>query len=104
MFDRIPPLEAMLAADPGDTLTHFLLGREYLHAKRFDDAARVFRRCTELDPDYTAAWRNLGDALRFAERTEEAIAAYREGIVVSERTGDLQVKKECTAFLNRLTK
>ncbi|MDX2175730.1 MAG: tetratricopeptide repeat protein [Candidatus Sumerlaeia bacterium] len=101
-MDRIEQLEQFAADEPDDALTHFLLGREYMNAKRWEDAVRVLARCVELDPDYTAAVKALADSLRLAGRADDAAIAYRQGIATAERTGDLQVKKECQAFLNRL--
>lgn len=101
--ERIAALERMLAADPNDWLGHYLLGVEYMHGKRFDDAAERFRRCLALKDDYTAAWKQYGDALRHGERPEEALAAYRRGVEVAEHTGDLQVKKECEVFIRKLS-
>ena len=101
---RLEELERIYAADPLDSLTCFLLGREYLGAKRFGDAARLLAECVAIQPDYTAAWKQLADALRFDGRNEEALVAYRRGSEVAEQTGDLQVKKECDVFIQRLTR
>ncbi len=99
---RLEDLERIHAADPADSLTCFLLGREYLGARRYGEAARLLADCVALRPDYTAAWKQLADALRHDGRIGEALAAYRRGSEVAEQTGDLQVKKECDAFIQRL--
>jgi predicted negative regulator of RcsB-dependent stress response len=46
--------------------------------------------------------RHWGDALRKADRTQEAINVYEKGIAVSEETGDLQAGKEMQVFLDKL--
>jgi predicted RNA polymerase sigma factor len=51
---------------------------------------------------YTIAHRGLGRALERAGRREEARAAYRKGLEVAARAGDLQTKKEIEVFLRRL--
>jgi len=101
-MDRLAQLEQIAALEPDDSLTCFLLGREYLTASRFADAARALAHCVELQPDYTAAWKQLADALRLDGRAAEALDAYRNGSRVAEETGDLQVKKECDVFIKRL--
>lgn len=101
---RLEALERILASEPDDYLTHFLLGREYLTAKRFGDAERVLARCVELKPDYSAAWKQLADAQRLGGDSGKALATYRQGAAVGEQTGDLQVTKECRAFIERLTR
>lgn len=103
-MSRTEQLEQIYKADPLDSLTCFLLGREYLGEKRFADAARVLAECVAIQPDYTAAWKQLADALRFDGRNDEALAAYRRGSEVAEQTGDLQVKKECDVFIQRLAR
>jgi hypothetical protein len=45
---------------------------------------------------------SLGRALERAGRREEARAAYRRGLEVAARTGDLPTKKEIEVFLRRL--
>jgi predicted Zn-dependent protease len=100
--DRIAALEAMAAADPADPLTQFLLGSELARAGEHARAAEALARCVAADPNYTAAWKSLGDARRKAGDPAAAIAAYREGAATAERTGDLQVKKECEVFLRQL--
>jgi hypothetical protein len=51
-----------------------------------------------------AAFRQLGNALEAAGRSGEAVATYREGIAVAERTHDLQAGKEMNAFLKRIAR
>ncbi len=53
-------------------------------------------------PDYAAAWRQWGGALEAAGRLDEAAGAWRTGVDVANRTGDLQTGKEMTALLRRL--
>jgi tetratricopeptide (TPR) repeat protein len=99
---KIATLQRLTDANPGDHLTWFMLGRELLHGEQFDPAAAALARCCALKPDYTAAWRFQGDALRKAGRAEEALAIYRRGIEVSVETGDLQTGKEMRVFVAKL--
>jgi uncharacterized protein HemY len=100
--DRLRTIENLLRDDPDDAVLHFMLGEEHLKGKRFDDAAKAFRRAVECKADYTAAYRELGKALREAGRKGEAIHAFEEGLAVAERTGDVQTGKEIRVFLNRM--
>jgi Flp pilus assembly protein TadD len=96
--------ERMLASGKDGALLRFSLGNEHLKARHPAEAASHLRRAVELDPGYTAAWKLLGRALSEAERHEEALAAYREGIAVAERKGDKQAGKEMTVFARRIEK
>ncbi len=100
--EKIARLEDLLKDDPQDDLTHFLLGREYLEVKRHEDAARVLQRCVEINPQYTAAYRFLGDAHRFAGNHVPAREAYETGIMVAQDTGDLQAGKEMEVLIRKV--
>ena len=65
-------LERMRASGRDDKLLHFSLAGEYLKADRFDEAAASAARATELDPEYSAAWKLRGKALAGAGRVTEA--------------------------------
>jgi len=49
-------------------------------AKDFDKAAELYRKAIELDPNYAAAYNNLGTALSDLKRYDEAEVAYRKAI------------------------
>jgi len=100
--EKIARLEVMVQEDPMDSLTHFMLGREYLETEQYENAAKSLKTCTELNPEYTAAYRFMGDAYRKNGQDKEAIAAYQLGIGVASRTGDLQAGKEMNALLSRI--
>jgi len=102
-MERLEQMEKIYEMEREDPLTCFLLGTEYSRAKRHGDAARVLSECVKFDPEYTAAWKLLGDSLRHVGRNMEALEAYRRGVEVAEKTGDLQVKKECNVFIQKLS-
>jgi predicted Zn-dependent protease len=98
----IERFEALLAAGKDDALLRFGLGSEYLKA---GDAARArehLRQAVTQDPRYSAAWKLLGRALAAEGAVEEAMQAYRQGVVAAESRGDKQAAKEMTVFLKRL--
>lgn len=102
--DRIAALRELVAADPEDALTRFMLGRELLAAGQPVEAVTELETAVRLSPDHTASWRWLGQALEAAGRRDDAARIYREGIEVAERTRDLQTGKEMKVFLGRLDK
>jgi Flp pilus assembly protein TadD len=97
-------LERLLSAGKESALLRFGLGSE--HLKRGDAAAAVvhFRRAVELDPSYSAAWKMLGKALLAAQRFDDALAAWGEGVAAAERKGDKQAMREMQVFRRRLAK
>ncbi len=98
----IENLEAMLAQGKDSALLRYGLGSEYLKSRKYDNAVRHLQRAVELDPRYSAAWKQLGKALASARRQPEAMQAYEQGIRVAEDKGDVQAAKEMRVFLKRL--
>lgn len=96
--------EKLLATGKDSALLRFSLGNEYLKADDPNAAAAHLASAVAQDGDYTAAWKLLGKALAAAERRDEAIAAYRDGIAAAKRKGDRQAEKEMNVFLRRLEK
>lgn len=87
---------------PDDPVVRFGLAAAYLEAGQAENAVREYEETIRLKPDYSAAHRGLGRALERAGRREEAKGAYRRGLEVAARMGDLQTKKEMEVFLRRL--
>jgi tetratricopeptide (TPR) repeat protein len=96
--------ERLLASGKDGALLRFGLGNEYLKAGDALTAATHLRRAVALDPGYSAAWKLLGKALLAADRREEALAAWQEGIAAAERKGDKQAMKEMEVFARRLVR
>ena len=100
----IDKLEALLAAGQDSASLRFALANHYLksgHAERAIEHAEV---AVSLDPNYSAAWRLLGQAQVSAQRPDDAVRSFERGIVVARTSGDRQVEKEMQVFLKRLRK
>jgi Flp pilus assembly protein TadD len=94
-----------LVGTPRDgALLRFSLGSECLKCGDFEGAAAHLIVAVEKNPRYSAAWKLLGNALVQGGRADEALAAYRKGIVVAEANGDRQAAKEMTVFARRISK
>lgn len=100
--DPYAPFEAILAAEPDDTMTLYGLGRKMIDDGAFDRAAGHLAHCVEVDPTYSAAWRELGRAREGAGDIEGAKIAFAKAIEVGDEKGDLQVSREAKVFLARL--
>lgn len=100
----IQALEKLLAKGSDNPLLRFGLGKGYLDLGEHARAAEHLRRCVELDPDYSAAWKLLGKALQGSGDPAGARQAWQQGIAVALARGDKQAEKEMTVFLKRLEK
>lgn len=61
------------------------------------------RAALGFDPEYSAAWKLLGKAQLAVGDTDAAAEAWREGIGVAEKRGDVQAAKEMRVFLKRVS-
>jgi len=97
-------LEKLLDGPRDGALLRYSLGNEWLKAGEPATAATYFRNAVDNDPNYSAAWKLLGKSLAESGALEDAIAAYRQGILVAEQKGDVQSAKEMAVFVKRLLK
>jgi Flp pilus assembly protein TadD len=100
----ISQLEKLLGTPRDGALLRYSLGLEYAKAGNTERAIEHLREAVTRDPLYSAAWRALGKALAEAQRPEEALLAYRQGIEAAKKKGDRQAEKEMTVFARRLEK
>ena len=92
--DRIAAFKEVADEMPDDPEVRFGLASAYLDAGQADDAITQYRETIRLKADYSAAHRGLGRALERAGRTAEAVAAYKVGLEVATKNGDLQTAYE----------
>lgn len=97
-------LEKLLAAGRDDALLRFSLGNECLKEGAAAAAAEHLRHAVGHDPNYSAAWKLLGQALLSEGRAIEAVEAWERGIDVAENRGDVQAAKEMRVFAKRARK
>lgn len=98
----IDKLEAMLAGGHDDAMLRFTLASRYLTIGDCVKSLSHAEVAVELDPDYSAAWRLLGQAQTAAGMERDAAATYERGIAVAERRGDQQAARQMRVFLKRL--
>ncbi len=94
----------MLAAGRDDALLRYTLGNECLKSGDPDAAADHLGKAVVHDPQYTAAWRQLGRALEQAGDAAGALEAWEAGRTAATARGDVQAGKEMAVFVRRLQK
>jgi Fe-S cluster biosynthesis and repair protein YggX len=99
---RIAQFENMTQADPTNEMAFFSLGKAYLEAQRFADAARAYMRCIELVPDMSKAYQLAGDALARSGERDRAVAVLTQGHTIASGKGDLMPKNAMSKLLTDL--
>ncbi len=97
-------MEGMLSQGVDTALLRFGLGKHYLDVSDAARSVEHLRRCVELEPGYSAAWKLLGKALLAAQDREAARSAWAAGILAAKKNGDHQAEKEMGVFVRRLNK
>lgn len=82
--ETVESMERALALDPLSLVINDHLAYAYILAGRLDDAGRQIRRTQSLDPHYPLAIWRLGNWHRATGDLDEAIAAYRECVEITE--------------------
>ena len=103
-MSMIETFEKMLAAGQDSALLRYSLGSAYYKEGELAAAVVHLASAVEQNPGYSAAWKAYGRALADAARLDEAVHAYRQGIAVAEKNGDIQAAKEMRVFLKRAEK
>lgn len=99
---RIAQFENMAQADPTNEMAHFSLGKAYLDAGRFAEAAASYTRCLQLVPDMSKAYQMAGEAWIKAGDPDQAAAVLVQGYIVASERGDLMPRNAIAALLQQL--
>lgn len=104
MSAAIENFEKLLAAGKDNALLRFSLGNAYLSSNQAAQAVLHLQKAVDHDPTYSAAWKLLGRALNESGDEMAALEAYRQGISIAEKKGDIQAAKEMMVFAKRIEK
>jgi predicted Zn-dependent protease len=100
----IANLRTQLGGPRDGAMLRYSLGNALLSAGDPSEAVLQLREALTFDPEYSAAWKALGKAQLAAGDIAAAAQAWREGIGVADRRGDVQAAKEMAVFLKRIEK
>lgn len=99
---RIEVFRKMLAADAANTAVRFGLANELLKLERFEEAAAELQMYLQQANDQGNAYGKLAQALERLGRTDEARAAYEQGIAAANRHGHPGMAQEFQLALDEL--
>lgn len=97
--EKIARYKQIIELDPSDVLGYFSLGTVYLEAGRKREAMDTFEKAVSVNPDHTASYDGLGQALEALGDLEKAALVYSRGIKVGEKQGDMMPQKRMESRL-----
>lgn len=102
MTDRVEALRKLAAANPKDVFAHYGLAMALGGAGQAEEAVAEFERVLTLDPNYTGAYFQMGQALERLGRPEEARQIYQRGVEVTARLGQAHAREQLESALELL--
>jgi len=100
--NRIELLEGMVAQNPDDPRTRYMLAMELAKAGELPTAVEHFQAILAASPDYIPAYFHCGQTLERLGQNEAARGIYQRGIEACTRSGDEKTKNELEEALNSL--
>ena len=100
----IEALQKQIGGPRDGALLRFSLGQALLNAGDAVAAVEALHAAVQFDPNYSAAWKLLGQAMLKHDDVASAIVTWKHGIAVATARGDTQAAKEMTVFLRRAEK
>jgi tetratricopeptide (TPR) repeat protein len=91
-FAAIEAYSGAIALRPDSMLGHLRLAETYQRHGNLDEAAREFRRATNLDQTATRPFEELGDVLYQQERFDRATEAYARAAKLDDRSARVTYK------------
>ena len=97
-------LEQMIADGKDSPLLRLSLGKLYRKDGQTARAITHLHQAVADKPDYSAAWKELGQALQDAGELDAARDAFEKGLEAAASQGDAQLEKEFGVYLRRVRK
>ncbi|HLX12172.1 MAG TPA: tetratricopeptide repeat protein [Bacteroidota bacterium] len=94
MSSRLESLLEFLKHEPNDPFTHYAIALEYASAKDYKTAAAKLEELLVLDPDYVAAYQQLGSVYVQLDRDSDAVRILEQGMEAAQRAGDTHAVRE----------
>ncbi len=92
----------MVKEYPDSPMGFFSLGKHYLEAQRYADAAARLAEAVKLDPGYAAAWVALGDAFNASGEPDKARAAWNSALATPHAKKDVSLQEDLEQRLSEL--
>ena len=99
---RLDELKKFLDEDPTDAFTHYAIALEYIAKRNYDEAIAKFEEVLALDPNYVAAYHQLGLLYVRLDLVDDARKIFEQGIRVADQIRDAHARSEMEDALDEL--
>lgn len=100
----VDALKKLIGTPRDSALLRMTIATALLGQDKSREAEKHLADSAEMDPAYTAAWKQLGKVRLSLGDTQGARQAWESGIEAARGNGDKQAEKEMTVFIRRLDK
>ncbi|HEV8537754.1 MAG TPA: tetratricopeptide repeat protein [Bacteroidota bacterium] len=94
MISRLDQLKKFLEEEPADVFTHYAIALEYVSTGKYPQAIEMFEEVIALDPNYVAAYHQLGLLFVRMNNKREALITLERGMKAADITGDAHARSE----------
>lgn len=102
MNAHINALLGFLEEDPSDAFSRYALALEYLKADDADKAMEQLQHLLAAQPEYLAAYYQLGKILELKNEKDQAVDIYEKGKLVARKQGNTHTLNELNSALDSL--
>ena len=99
---RLDSLLKFLEQEPDDVFTHYAVALEYAGMKDYKKAIKKLEEVINRDPNYVAAYQQLGRLQAQTDHEDDALRTFEKGIQVASLLGDTHAVKEMKESLDDL--
>lgn len=99
---RLEQLQKLVAIAPGDPMSHYGVGLEYINLQQWSDATAAFQRAIDVDPKYSAAYYHKARAQINGGNEAAARDTLKHGMEIARSAGDWHTQGEMEALLGTI--
>jgi len=94
MSTRLEQLKQMLAQEPNDEFLQYAIAIEYFSANNFEKAIACFKNILHSNPEYLAAYYQIGKCYEELKQYDNAKSIYTKGIELAQKQNKIKTLNE----------